>query len=76
VSIALVVALRLFELLPRSPIVTVGKVIELLEITKPTAGKAVETLVEAGVLEETTGRQRGREFAYQAYLRELNAGAD
>jgi len=75
-SNASVTALRLFELLPKSPIVTVGKVIELLETTKPTAGKAVETLVEAGVLQETTGRQRGREFAYRAYLRELNAGAD
>ena len=74
-STASVAALRLFEMLPASPVVTVNSVIRMLDTTKPTAGKAVETLVAAGVLHETTGKQRGREFAYQAYLAKLGADA-
>ena len=74
-STASIAALRLFEMLPANPIVTVNSVIRLLETTKPTAGKAVEALVAARVLRETTGRQRGREFAYQAYLAKLGADA-
>ena len=71
-STASVAALRLFELLPANPIVSINAVIRLLETTKPTAGKAVDTLIAAGVLEETTGRLRGREFAYSAYLQKLS----
>ena len=74
-STASIAALRLFEMLPANPIVTVNSAIRLLETTKPTAGKAVETLVAAGVLKETTGKQRGREFAYQAYLAKLGTDA-
>lgn len=63
--------LRLFELLPAHPVVTVSSAMKMLETTKPTAGKAIQTLEAAGVLEETTGRTRGREFAYAAYLARL-----
>lgn len=55
-----IVALRLFELLPRHPVVTVASVMKLAETTKPTAGRAIELLVTAGVLVETTGRKRDR----------------
>jgi Fic family protein len=66
-----VYALRLFELLPSNPVVTVASAIRLLDTTKPTAGKAIQTLEAAGVLKETTGRERGREFAYAKYLARL-----
>jgi Fic family protein len=66
-----VYALRLFELLPAHPVVTVSSSMRLLDTTKPTAGKAIQTLESAGVLKETTGRVRGREFAYAAYLARL-----
>jgi Fic family protein len=42
-----VVALRLFELLPRHPVVTVASAMKLVETTKPTAGRAIELLVAA-----------------------------
>lgn len=48
----------------------------LVETTKPTAGKAVELLVQARVLEESTGRKRDRAFAYQAYLDRLKVGTE
>jgi hypothetical protein len=44
-----VVVLRLFELLPRHPVVTVTSVMKLMKTTKPTAGRAIELLVGAGL---------------------------
>jgi Fic family protein len=71
-----VAAMRLFEHLPRHPIVTVASAIRLVAASKPTATRAVETLVDAGVLVEITGRKRDRSFAYQSYLDSLRAGTD
>jgi Fic family protein len=73
-SSASVAAARLFEMLPANPVVSVTGAIRLLETTKPTAAKAVDTLVAAGVLVETTGRKRDRSFSYQAYLAKLGSG--
>lgn len=73
---ASVASIRLFELLPAHPIVTVGSVVKLLETTKPTATKAVAGLVKAGILVETTGRRRDRSYSYQAYLNRLRAGTE
>ena len=63
--------LRLFEQLPVHPIVTLPRVINVIDTTKPTASKAITALVDAGILRETTGRVRGRVYAYNAYLRVL-----
>jgi Fic family protein len=71
-----VLALRLFELLPRRPIVTVASAMTLVETTKPTAGRAIDLLVSAGVLVETTGRKRDRSYAYKAYLDRLCIGTE
>ncbi len=69
-------SLRLFERLQRQPIVTVAAVMKLLDTTKPTAGRAVDALVAAGVLVETTGRRRDRAWAYQRYLDRLCEGTE
>jgi len=71
-----VVALRLFELLPRHPVVTVASAMKLVETTKPTAGRAIELLVAAGVLVETTGKRRDRSFVYRSYLDRLRVGTE
>jgi Fic family protein len=63
-----VAAARLFEELPRHPMVTVARVTEMLGATKPTAAKAINALVDVGILVETTGRRRDRLFGYAAYL--------
>jgi Fic family protein len=63
-----VAGVRLFELLPAHPIITIAVTVRLLKTTKPTAIKAVSGLVEAGILVETTGRRRDRVFSYKAYL--------
>jgi Fic family protein len=71
-----VAAVRLFELLRRHPVITVASAIKLLSTTKPTAGRAIELLVTAGVLAETTGRKRDRSFVYRRYLDHLRVGTE
>jgi Fic family protein len=73
---ASVVSVRLFEELPRHPVVTVTGVVKLLETTKPTAAKAIALLEAAGVLTETTGRKRDRTFSYARYLDRLRVGTE
>jgi Fic family protein len=73
---ASVSALRLFERLPRHPIVTVASAMKLLDTSKPTAARAIEVLTEIGILIETTGRRRDRSFAYRAYMERLRAGTE
>ena len=68
---ATVTAVRLFDHLPEHPIITLPRTIELLKTTKPTAGKAIDALCKAGILGETTGRQRDRVYAYRSYLNVL-----
>jgi Fic family protein len=68
---ATITAVRLFDFLPEHPIVTPPRVMELLKTTKPTAGKAIDALCRAGILKETTGKQRDRVYAYSAYLKVL-----
>ncbi len=68
---ATIPAIRVFDLLPNHPIVTLPGVIELLETTKPTAAKAIEALCRAKILRETTGKARDRVYAYHGYLQLL-----
>jgi Fic family protein len=65
---ASVASVRLLETLPSHPVVTLALARDLLNTTKPTAAKAIESLIERGVLRETTGRQRDRVYAYQRYV--------
>ena len=69
-------AARLFELLPSHPIVTVAAAKKLVATSKPTATRAIEALVSAGILVETTGRKRDRSFAYQTYIDRLRIGTE
>lgn len=68
---ATVTAVRLFDLLPNHPVITMPRAMELLRTTKPTAGKAISVLVRSDILEETTGKQRDRIYAYRGYLKVL-----
>lgn len=54
----------------------VARVMEMLDTTKPTATKAIDVLEQAGMIEETTGRQRDRVYAYREYLRFLTKDTD
>lgn len=65
---ASVTAARIVDVLPEHPMITMPLVTRLLDVTKPTATKAIKTLVEIGLLKEVTGRARDRVYAYQRYL--------
>jgi Fic family protein len=65
---ATVPAIRLFEALSDHPMVTLPVICDLLDVTKPTASKAIDALRQAGVLHETTGKRRDRIYAYRDYL--------
>jgi hypothetical protein len=42
----------------------------------PTVNAALADLVRLGIVEEVTGRRRGRVFGYRHYLGLLNEGTD
>jgi len=69
-------AARLFERLPEHPMLTITNAIALLETTRPTATKAISTLVDSGVLVESSGRKRDRTFVYAGYLDLLREGTE
>jgi Fic family protein len=73
---ATVVSARVFEQLPRHPILTIPGLASRMEITKPTAGKAVAILESLGILREISGRLRDRTFAYREYLDRLKGGTE
>ena len=69
-------AARLFELLPSNPVLTIKRAVRILDTTRPTATKAVRTLIDAGVLTETSGRKRDQLFSYTDYLELLGRGTE
>ncbi len=69
---ATISALRLLELLPEHPMVTLPSATRLLGINKVTAQRAIRTLEEAKVLREITGKARDRVYAYRKYLAVLS----
>jgi Fic family protein len=71
-----VMSLRLLEAMPSHPIITIARAMKLLDTTRPTAAKAVKSLIEAGILVESSGRKRDRTFEYSAYLELLNVGTE
>jgi len=60
--------LALLEDLFGLPAVQLTGVERILGVTAPTAAALVKRMVDAGILEETTGKQRNRIFVYRAYL--------
>lgn len=69
-------ALRVHELLQQHPFVTAGQLTKRTGLTMPTVNAALADLVRLGIVEEVTGRRRGRVFGYRNYLRLLNEGTD
>lgn len=67
--------LALLDYLYQLPVVETKRVEEALKVTQPTASSLIARLVEIGILEEITGQQRNRMFAYRDYLN-LFPGSD
>ena len=66
-------AWALHEALQRQPVATAAALGAATGLTAATVNKTLVVLQRLGVVEEVTARQRGRVFAYTAYVALLNA---
>lgn len=73
---ATVISVRLYELLPRHPVVTVNGAIALLGCSRPAALKAIGVLEEAGIVRPLGERRKNRAVAFEAYLELLRRGTE
>lgn len=69
-------ALRVHDLLQQNPFATAGMLVQRTGLTTPTVNAALADLERLGIVEEMTGRRRGRVFGYKGYLAILNEGTD
>lgn len=69
-------AARLHALATRQVIFTARHAIGETGLTGPPVYAALRRLQDAGILEEVTGNQRNRIYAYREYLTILNAGTE
>ncbi|MFO1037842.1 MAG: Fic family protein [Geminicoccaceae bacterium] len=65
-------ALRVHNLLQRNPIISIQAAARTLGASAPTVAKSLAHLTSLGIVRESTGRQRGRLFVYDNYLRILS----
>jgi Fic family protein len=69
-------AIRVHQLLQTKPVITIPAAAGLLSVSQPTVTKALDVMNELGIVRETTGRQRGRIFVYERYLKILSEGTE
>lgn len=69
-------AQRAHAILRERPIVTIAAIAKQCETSVPTATKALDNLVNLGIVSELTGKQRGRIYAYSRYLDIMSEGTD
>jgi Fic family protein len=69
-------ALRVHRLLQAEPIISIGAASRRLNLTVPTVTASLGHLEKLGIARETTGGNYGRLFAYDKYLKILNAGTE
>jgi Fic family protein len=69
-------ARALHAILQTRPLLTIGTAAELAGVTFPTATSALTRLLDVGIVEEVTGKARGRVFAYRRYLDLLSEGTE
>ena len=67
-------SLRVHDLLQENPYATATAMVKRTELTAPTINAALADLQRLGVVDEVTGRRRGRVFGSRAYLDILNEG--
>lgn len=65
-------SLRALDVLPSYPVITMGRLASLLDVTFPAASTAIVQLQEVGILRERTGYQRNRIFAAEEVLTVIN----
>jgi len=69
-------ALRVHDLFQQNPFFTANQLVERTGLSAPTVNAALSDLERLGVVEEITGKRRGRVFAYRRYLAILSEGTE
>ena len=73
---ATVLSLRLFELLPEHPILTVNRIVALLDCSRPAAAKALRVLEAAEIVRPLDARKKNRTVVFEDYLAHLRRGTE
>ncbi|MDR0204492.1 MAG: Fic family protein [Delftia acidovorans] len=68
--------LRIHNLFQLNPFLTSNQLVRQTGLSSPTVNTALADLQRLGIIEEVTGRKRGRVFSYRRYLSVLNEGTD
>ena len=68
--------LRVHELLQIQPFVNATQVNKKTHLSMPTVNSALSALEKLSVVREITGKQRGRVFAYEGFLKIIDEGTD
>ncbi|OGR39341.1 MAG: cell filamentation protein Fic [Desulfovibrionales bacterium GWA2_65_9] len=61
--------MKLLDRLYMNPVVTVKEAAQALDVAQPTASTLITLFVDQGILVETTGNRRNREFFFRDYYR-------
>lgn len=69
-------ALRVHELMQTSPYLRIRAAAKALKLTVPTVTSALNHLMELGIVQEISGRQRDRLFAYSQYVRMVSGDTE
>ncbi|OCJ23524.1 cell filamentation protein Fic [Agrobacterium sp. B131/95] len=69
-------ALRSHELFQQNPFHTANQIVQMTGLSAPTVNAVLADLERLGIVEEVTGRKRGRVFSYRRYLAILSEGTD
>ena len=69
-------ALQIHQYLEKKPLAVIPEMVKELNLTTPTVTAALQNLESLGIVREITGKQRGRVFVYDHYLKILERGTD
>lgn len=69
-------ALQVHQYLEKKPLAVIPEVVKALSLSTPTVTAALQNLEKLGIVRETTGKQRGRIFVYDSYLKILEKGTE
>jgi len=69
-------ALKVYQYLEKKPMAVIPQVVKALGLTTPTITAALKNLESLGIVREITGKQRGRVFLYDEYLKILQKGTE
>ena len=67
-------SLQVHQSLQTRPITTLASLAKETRLTMPTVTKAVQALEDEGIVNEITGRRRGRIYSYREYMDIMNEG--